>query len=175
MLAEDNGLHAAYNKLLHHLFPPESDFEINPQWATPKADTDLVMVFFVTLRSSVVLILEIRPPGDRCYSSKRVTAEKQLRDWFLDTHSQIQIPVLHAISAFGTKIAFFQYHKDTRRVIPTCVLVEDPDALSDAAPLHWWDNELLQQAGANKFREVVAEVMDMAEDLGNADADVIPN
>jgi hypothetical protein len=52
--------------------------------------------------------LEIKPPGS-LYGSKREEADEQVRRRFRDPAPVLTIPTLHGVSAFGTRLAFYEY------------------------------------------------------------------
>jgi len=76
----------------------------------------------------------------------------------------MKIPVLHGISAFGTKIAFYTYDCQTGRLEPGSITT-DLHTLIDTAPKEWWQYDILEQEGADKFRETVAAVKQMCENV----------
>lgn len=163
--------YGAYNKLLNSLFPPDSDFDVIPQFATSESNyssVDFVVTLFVAVRSTVIFLLEIKPPRDLRHGSKRRAADEQISCRFRDTQEEVHVPVVHAVSAFGTKLAFFEYHKESRRIKPARLPEEGPDVISDTVPETWWDSDITEQAGAAKFQAVIDKVMRLSVAFQNA-------
>lgn len=115
-----------------------------------------------------MFVVKIKPLDDLCHNSKRQEADLQLRRCILDLSTDLKLLVLHGLSVFGTKLAFYTYDKNTRRIQPRAV-TPDPDILVDTAPKEWWSYDIVEEDGANKFREVAKEVKEMCEvfSLGN--------
>ena len=98
-------------------------------------------MYEVRLENRPVFILELRPPGELRYGSKRQEADLRirrrimlLRRWppslicsgtVLTAFNSIDncpLPVLHAVSVFGTQLCFYSMHRDRTiepRRIPT--------------------------------------------------------
>ncbi len=158
--------YGSWNRLLNTLFPPNTLFEVVPQVSAVTAHeaVDFVVFLFIYINTTPVFVVEVRPPGDFSFSSKRQEADRQLRQRFLDISPDMEIPVLHGVSAFGTKIAFYHYDNESRRLKPASI-ASDPYVLMDPAPKKWWHYDILEQEGADKFREVVNEVKKMCENV----------
>jgi len=109
-------------------------------------------------------MVEIKHPNDFVYDSNREEADLQLRRRFRDCANNLRIPILHGVSAFGTKLAFYRYHKATRQLEPRRIS-PDPDILTDTAPREWWSHDILEEDGANRFRAVVDEIKAMSANL----------
>ena len=145
--------YGSWNRLLNTLFPPDTIFEVVPQFPA------------VTAREAVdFVILLVKPPADFRFISKRQEADLQLRKRFLDISPDMKVPVLHGVSAFGTKIAFYTYDCQTGRLEPGSIAT-DLHTLIDTAPKEWWQYDILEQEGADKFREIVAAVKQMCENV----------
>jgi hypothetical protein len=125
---------------------------------------DVILLLLIYVNSTPVFVVEVKPPGDFRFSSERQEADLRLRKCFLDISPYLKIPVLHGVSAFGTKIAFYTYDSHTRRLEPRNI-APDPDFLIGTAPKEWWQCDILEQEGADKFREVVAAVKQMCENV----------
>jgi hypothetical protein len=152
-----------WNRLLNTLFPPNTAFEVVPQYfpaTTGRDAVDCVVLLLIYLDSSPVFIVEVKDPNDFRFASKREEADLQMRQRVRDCADMLCIPVLHGVSAFGTKIAFYKYHQATRRLQPRRI-IPDPDVVTDTAPSEWWSYDILEEEGANRFRDVVDEVKAM--------------
>jgi hypothetical protein len=66
-----------------------------------------------------VFFLEIKPPLSLPYDSKRKEADEQMRHQFRDHATVLNTPTLHGISAFGTRLAFYEYNLATHDIQPT--------------------------------------------------------
>jgi hypothetical protein len=119
-------------------------------------------VIYVQL--SPVFMVEIKHPNDCVYDSNREEAELQLHRRFRDCANNPRIPILHDVLAIGTKLAFYKYHKYSRRLEPWRVS-PDPYILTDTAPREWWSCDILEEKGANRFRIVADEVKAMSANL----------
>ncbi|KAF7972898.1 hypothetical protein HWV62_16616 [Athelia sp. TMB] len=110
-----------WNRLLNTMFPPDTSFEIVPQYLPPFMNSrdaaDFVLLLLVYVESSPVLIVEVKPPVEFSRPSKRQEADIQMCLRFLDAAAELQIPMLYGISAFGTKITFYKYNKSTNSLI----------------------------------------------------------
>lgn len=75
--------HGAYNKLLHILFPPDSDFTVFPQYLP--CDSMKSCDFLVTVDDALgdqpmpVLVIELKRPGLLGHMSSRDAADQQIR------------------------------------------------------------------------------------------------
>ncbi|KAF9784604.1 hypothetical protein BJ322DRAFT_1006903, partial [Thelephora terrestris] len=132
---------------------------------TVREAVDFVGLLFIYPNATPVFIVEVKPPADFRLSSKRREADLRLRRCFLDITPDMEIPVLYGASAFGTKIAFYQYDKESGRLDPASI-APDTHLLIDTAPKEWWCYDIVEQAGADKFREIVGEVKKMCEGVG---------
>lgn len=159
-----NPFYGSWNRLLTTLFPPDTTFEVVPQYFPPTARgwgfAGFVDFLVVYIKSSPVFAVEITHPKDFLCDSKREEADLQLRRRFHDCADNLRIPILHGVSAFGTKLAFYKYRKlEPGKITP------DVDILTDAAPREWWSCDILEEEGANRFRTVVDEVKAMSVNL----------
>ncbi|KAJ3539693.1 hypothetical protein NM688_g6327 [Phlebia brevispora] len=160
----EKSFYGSWNRLLNTLFPPNTPFEVVPQVppVTSREAIDFVVLFLIYVEATPVFIVVIRPPSDFRLPSKRQKADCQLRQCFLDIAYDLKIPVLHGVSAFGTKIALYSYHRDTKHLEPRG-FTPDPDMMTDTAPREWWKYDILENEGAQRFREVVNDVKSMCE------------
>ena len=152
-----------WNRLLNTMFPVDSKFEVHPQYPPPglnKESVDFVAVL-IRINKIPVFMVEVKPPANFHLQSKRTDADEQLRRRLLETSVATKIPVLHGISAFGTKIAFYKYATDTELTEPRSITPE-PGLETDTAPREWWAFDILEEEGAQKFRDVVENVKEMS-------------
>jgi len=156
----------SWNRLLNTMFPPDTSFEVVPQFPAVTAceAADFILLLLIYVNSTPVFVVEVKPPGNFPSFLKRQEADLQLRRHFLDISSDMKIPILHGVSAFGTKIAFYTYDSESRRLEPRSI-ASDPIVLVDTAPKEWWEYDILEQEGANKFREVVEAVKQMCANV----------
>lgn len=156
-----------WNRLLNTIFPPNTIFEVVPKFFPPTTGqdaVDYVVLFLICIESSPVFIVEVKNPNEFRLASKREETDLQMRQCFRDCAEMLRIPVLHGISAFGTKITFYKYYGSTRRLEPRRI-TPDPDMVTDTAPREWWSFDILEESGANQFRQIVAEVKEMCSNV----------
>ncbi|KAF7974503.1 hypothetical protein HWV62_12070 [Athelia sp. TMB] len=157
-----------WNRLLNTMFPPDTSFEIVPQYLPPFMNSrdaaDFVLLLLVYVESSPVLIVEVKPPVEFSRPSKRQEADIQMRLRFLDAAAELQIPMLYGISAFGTKITFYKYNKSTNSLIPG-IITPNLEGLTDTAPRDWWHWDILEEEGATRFRKIIEEVKGMCSEF----------
>jgi hypothetical protein len=158
----------SWNRLLNTVFPPDTIFEVVPQYFPPpvvsRDAVDFVFLLLIYVNTSPVFIVEIKPPAEFSRNSKRREADSQMRQRFLDIAADLRIPVLYGVSAFGTKIMFYKYNKEANVLEPRRI-TPDPDTLTDTAPRDWWRWDLLEEEGAAMFRHIVEEVKRMCVEL----------
>ncbi|KZT08512.1 uncharacterized protein LAESUDRAFT_724020 [Laetiporus sulphureus 93-53] len=149
--------HGPYNKLLYTLFPPDTDFMVDFQYVRgPWEAADLVFMFEVVFEDKPVFILELKPPGHLRYPSMRKAADRQIRSRIRDLCDNCPLPVLHAVSAFGTRLCF--YRKPQGRAMEPPSIAADPELETDTAPRERWDCDILEEEGARRFQAVVEEI-----------------
>ncbi|KAM6496591.1 hypothetical protein JOM56_007064 [Amanita muscaria] len=160
--------YGSWNRLLNTMFPPDTLSEVVPQYFPPSISSrgavDFVILLLIYVNTSPVFIVEVKPPAEFIRNSRRQEADSQMRQRFLDVAADLRIPVLHGVSAFGTKITFYKYNKDTNVLEPRRV-TPDPETLTGTAPRDWWRWDILEEEGAAKFRQIVEEVKGMCAEL----------
>ncbi|KZT22287.1 hypothetical protein NEOLEDRAFT_1071902 [Neolentinus lepideus HHB14362 ss-1] len=157
----DKPHYGSWNRLLNTVFPVDTMFEVVSQ-VPPVAlreAVDFVVLLLIYVEATPVFVVQIRPPTDFRLFSKRQEADEQLRRRLVDLALDLQIPVLHGISAFGTRIAFYKYDLGTRRMELRRIAC-DPELVADIAPREWWAFDIVEE-GARKFRAVVEEMKEM--------------
>lgn len=127
---------------------------------------DVVGVFTVELNKYPVLFIEVKSPSSFYLDSKRKQADDQMRDRFRDLHTNLITPRIPAISAFGTRIAFYKYTAATNTVTLPAIAA-DPIFLNDVAPADRWNHDPLQANGIARMRQVAQDVRAMCEALDN--------
>jgi hypothetical protein len=73
------------------------------------------------------------------------------------------LPTLHAVSAFGTRLAFYSKAKD-HQIVPGGI-PPNPVLLTDTAPSDWWSCDVLEEKGRQRFRSLVTEIVQACENL----------
>ncbi|TFY61971.1 hypothetical protein EVG20_g6860 [Dentipellis fragilis] len=110
-------------------------FEVVPQFPPATVHEAVDFVLFQVpphlQNATPVFMVEVKPPADLRFSSKRQEADEQLRWRPVDFVSDLKIPVLHGISP--------------RRI------TSDPEVVTDIAPREWWAYDILEEEGAKKF------------------------
>ncbi|KAJ8482261.1 hypothetical protein ONZ45_g15011 [Pleurotus djamor] len=165
----ESPFYGSWNRFLNSLFPFDTSFEVHPQYHPSSTSRDTYdFVLTVVIHSTPVFIVQVKPPSDFRFPSKRAGADTQLRERFLDSSPNLKIPVLHAVSAFGTKLAFYKYTKATTVTEPAKIQPY-PELTTETAPAEWWCWDLLEAEGAAKFREIIDDVKLMCSDVSLED------
>jgi hypothetical protein len=89
----ESDFHGAYDKLLHSLFPPDTDFTVVHQYLEPassNSDDYIVFTFEVTLENKPVLILQLNNPAALNLISSRQAADVQIRERLGDMAGQLR-------------------------------------------------------------------------------------
>ncbi|KAJ7254962.1 hypothetical protein B0H12DRAFT_1016675, partial [Mycena haematopus] len=110
-----------------------------------------------------VLIVAIKPPGNIRLPSAREDADTQTRRRLQDLSEDCLLPTLHAVSAFGTQLAFYRMAKG-HQIVPDRI-PPDPTLLTDTAPLLWWSCDVLQDEGRRRFSSMVTEIEQACKSL----------
>jgi hypothetical protein len=90
----DKALHGAYNKLLHHLFPADSQFTVVPNWLQPlnsQPESTGSMALEVHFSGKPVFILQLNDPATMNYLSTRKSVDSQLRHRMADLAGELYI------------------------------------------------------------------------------------
>jgi hypothetical protein len=66
------------------------------------------------------------------------------------------------MSAMGLRFSVYEYSKETNILLPPAVHPHEL-YMTDVAPAERWQYELLENAGEQKLREIVAEIKGMCE------------
>jgi hypothetical protein len=157
-----------YTRLLYTLFSLDGPFEIVPQYNEMQLDTqdsiNFVTVFVVELNRHPVFFLEVKPPASLRLDTKREDADKQMRRRFRDLRADLAIPTLHGVSAFGTRLCFYRYEKESRQLQPL-MIQPNLNSLTDVAPANLWNFDVLEAEGANRLRAVVDHVKQLCAQI----------
>jgi hypothetical protein len=159
----ENPYFGAYNLILVRQCFYEDKYTVEPQYALLDALDDRVdgfISFVVTVKDVPVLFLEIKPPGHIRSFAARTKADDQMRARFMSLRHMVKTPRLHGICAMGTQITLYTLLVDQNRVFPPFIQ-RDPSIIVDAAPEHWWNTDIMTQAGYDQFRAVVRDVKNM--------------
>ncbi|TDL14991.1 hypothetical protein BD410DRAFT_778501 [Rickenella mellea] len=153
--ALENVLHAPYNKLLNTLFPVDTDFTVIPnfQEINSNRSADYLVTFEIFLENRPVFVLELKREKDFSLKSKRSAADDQLRERLGDLIDTCPLPLLHGVSAYGTKLCFYSITKAgliTPKKIPVSPLYQ-----TDTAPADRWNYDILTAEGEAEFRRIV--------------------
>jgi hypothetical protein len=166
---DESVYYGPYTRLLYHLFGIEGQFEIVPQFHIPQTSRDVVDVvalFTVEVDKHPVFFIEVKAPACFAFDSKRKQADDQMRDQYRDLRHTLVTPRLPGISAFGTRMAFYEYVAATNILTPHAI-PPDRVSLNDLAPAERWSCDLLEANGAAQMRQVVEDVKAMCQALNN--------
>ena len=166
---DESAYYGPYTRLLYHLFGIEGPFEIVPQYhipQSPRDSIDIVALFTVELNKHPVLFIEVKASAFFPNDSMRKLADNQMREHFRDLRHSVVTPRLPGISAFGTRMAFYEYVADTSKLTPRAI-PPDPIFLNDVAPAERWSYDLLEANGIAQMRQVVEDVKAMCQALNN--------
>ena len=129
---------------------------------TPRDAFDVVAMFTVEVNKHPVLFIQVKPPSYLRSDSQRRRSDDQMRDHFRDLRTELITPRLPGISAFGTRLAFYEYTAATNVLTPRAIAPNpNPDLLSDTVPAEQWNYDILEAAGIDKMRETARDVRTM--------------
>jgi hypothetical protein len=78
----------------------------------------------------------------------------------MPTIAYCSLPVLHGVSAFGTRLSFYKMHQEDQAVHPP--LIYEPESVSlrvtGRAPQERWDCDILKEDGEKRFKSMVEEI-----------------
>ncbi|KAL4253898.1 hypothetical protein ABKN59_004211 [Abortiporus biennis] len=163
--AVETEFHGSYNTLLGMVFPPDSDFTVIPHFTPCSAESAHDRVSFkVTFKDQPVLILELKHPSNLRYASKRRLADHQSRDLIVQLNEDhCPLPVLHVISAMGTKLCFYSKHQDAHCIQPSYISTCPYE--TDTAPVERWNYDIREEEGLQKFITIIREIKQGCADL----------
>ena len=163
--ADESVYYGPYTQLLYYLFGLEGPFEISPQYYTPpigRYESDIVALFTVELDKHPVFFIEVKRPAYFSLAYTRKKADDEMRVHFRDHRHNLVTPRLLGISAFGTRMAFYEYVAATNTLTPDAIST-DPDLIIYEAPAERWGYDLLEVDGIAKMREVAEDVKAMCQ------------
>ncbi|KAG1739829.1 uncharacterized protein EDB91DRAFT_1248586 [Suillus paluster] len=123
-----------------------------------------IIALVVEVKHRPVFFMEIQPPASFIYDSRREEADEQMRKYFMDFAGNPAIPILHGVSAFGTRLSFYECDSATRIFQPELIEAHPP-ILADVAPITRWNCDVLQWEGVNRLMDVVNKVKEMCARL----------
>ena len=147
----ENDYYAPYNKLLYWAFPVDSDFTVAPQtYPIPESrdSVDFVVEYTILYNTMPVFILEIKEPSKLSYISSRHQADRQIRRRIADISHMCKIPILYAVSAFGTNISIYKKQGD---VLEPKYIEGDVERQIDTSPIDRWTVDIITKEGYNKI------------------------
>ncbi|KAK0502319.1 hypothetical protein EDD18DRAFT_687317 [Armillaria luteobubalina] len=83
-----------------------------------------------------------------------------MRVQFYDLVDTVQLPVLHSLSALGSRLCLYSYNYANATLSPRRIPL-DPDQMNDVALVGWWSVDLLSEEGVAMLTKVVNEVKAM--------------
>ena len=170
ILRQQSAYYGPYIRLLYHLFGIEGPFEITVQFDVPDEVLydmpDVVATFTVEFNKHPVLFIQPSPHWSFDLHSQRKRAENQIVTQVGDMKEDLVTPRLHAISAFGTHLAFYEYTAATNILTPPRIAA-DPILLNELAPADRWGFDVLEADGIARIHQVAQDVRAMCEALGN--------
>ncbi|KAI9566199.1 hypothetical protein HD554DRAFT_2221544 [Boletus coccyginus] len=171
--ADESDFLGPYNKLLNTLFPPDSDFTVAPQFlkSDPADPSDYISSFEIFFKNWPVFALQLKKPGNLKYKSSRATADQLIRIRVADSAGDRPIPILHAVSAFGSRLCF--YHLDTANTAAGIFILprripHHPTMMNDTAPMERWNCDVMDAEGETRLRAVVDSIKAACEDIADA-------
>ncbi len=148
-----------YNKLLHTFFPADSDYTVIPQsysFLDSYGSANTIIEFEVVFEDNPVFFLQIKESQSLAVLSARGKADDQMRKRMRDLAPNCPLDTLHGVSAFGTRLSFYSYDKQTC-ILPRRVSL-DGERETDFAPSSRWDCDILEDEEGQRFQDIVAEI-----------------
>ncbi|RPB00819.1 hypothetical protein L873DRAFT_1678987 [Choiromyces venosus 120613-1] len=164
---DESGYYGPYNGLLNDLFPKQEHYMVVPLYRRPTQLTsvDFTTIFLVQQQKHPVFFIKIKPAGHINNTAPRALTDKQMRERFEDLGDRVEIPILHGVSAIGTKFCFYKYTKATRALEPGRI-PGSSRMVVDAASINRWNVDILTPQGEQRLREVVGNVKGMCTQMG---------
>jgi len=152
--------HGPYNKLLCTLFPGNTDFTVFPRYEQGSFESPNPRYLFDVLHDDrLAFMLEYKAPRYYQFGSERDDADLKLRQRMEDLRSECPLPVLHGVSAFGTRLCFYKMEHNQPIHPP---FIRDPESLTlrvtGTAPRKRWDCDILNENGEKRFKSMVEEI-----------------
>ncbi|KZS99828.1 uncharacterized protein LAESUDRAFT_816829 [Laetiporus sulphureus 93-53] len=116
-------------------------------------------MFEIQLLNRPVLILELKSPSHLRMQSKREKADDQIRSRMFDVVGDCPLNTLHAISAMGTKLCFYTLNtQDPAATINPPAVQRHATRVNETIPANRWADDILEDAGEQRFRAIVEEI-----------------
>jgi hypothetical protein len=155
---------AAYNKLLNTLFPVNTPYAVFPQ--VHRHDGTHMQssrtTFTVYYKHTPVFLLDLFPYPNLARVSAREMADDHLRMHIRDLLPCCHLSTLYALSAFGTRLAFYSASPGSAIVPPRTTSSEEA-MIFNAPPADWWDCDVLEDDGAIRLKEAVTKIRNQCE------------
>lgn len=158
---------AAYNKLLNTLFPVNTPYAVFPQvhrhdeLSAPSSRT----TFTVYYKNTPVFLLDLNPYTNLPRISAREVADNHIRMHVRDLLPYCPLPTLYALSAFGTRLAFYTVTSESAILPARATASDNADKYNEGASADWWDCDLMEDDGAIRLKEVVNKIRNQCENL----------
>ena len=155
---------AAYNKLLNTLFPVNTPYTVFPQVHRHEEFTNVTArtTFTVYFKSTPVFLLVLHSYPTLSRISAREAADDHMRLHVRDLMPYCPLTTLHAVCAFGTRLAFYSASAGEAIHPARASALEQHQ---DSTPADWWDCDLLEDDGAIRLKEVVNKIRNQCENL----------
>jgi hypothetical protein len=162
LVTDETVFYGPYCRLLYHLLGLDGQFEIHSQYRLVSTlnKVDLAAVFTFGLKKHPVLYIEVKPPNKFFYPFARMATDRQMRNRFQPALcGDLVTPRVPGISAFGTRMAFYEYATTTGTITP------DRGSRFKVAPAERWMYDFLEANGIAKLRQVTEDVRAMCHAL----------
>jgi hypothetical protein len=163
---DESVFYGPFQRLLYTLFSVDGPYEIMPQIKSVTLqdgqEIDIVAALVVQVNHHPLFFMEVNPPAAFLYDSRHAGADEQMQHRFSDLRQDLDIPILHGVSALSTQLSFYEYNSATHVLQPEQVLWPHPSIFDNVAPITRWDCDVLQQEGANHLRKVVNQAKEMS-------------
>ncbi|KIJ94215.1 hypothetical protein K443DRAFT_365682 [Laccaria amethystina LaAM-08-1] len=161
--ADEYVFYGPWNSVLNHCFLINEGYVICPHLpiAQVHAGTRDTVDFVVTLSAmkneATIFFVEVKAPKYLGNTYARAAANEQMRLRFYQS-VRSSPSKMHGISAFGTDVCFYELEKENPIIsLPPPAAEYSRVIVVDVAPENWWNLNVLDQEGYDKFTEVVEE------------------
>jgi hypothetical protein len=151
---QEADFHGPYNKLLNHVFPPDSDYTVIPRYKKThsRGSLDYIVCYYEVVRGDgPVFVLELKAPAALETISGREEADDQMRRRLGDLMAACPLDQLHGVSAIGTRLSFYTFDKGTQAIDPPGI-ARHHTLVNDVAPADRWDTDLLTAEGQARLQ-----------------------
>ena len=158
---DQNAYYVPYATLLDNLFGLGGPFDTVWHFdKSPYNADDVHTTLTVTFNTHPVLFIQVNAPSSLCPDFKRKQAHERMRDHFIDLRPNLATPRLLGVSAFGTRMAFYEYTAATNTLIPPAIAAH-PKRPTSVASADGWSYDLLETDGVARMRQVFHDVRAM--------------